>query len=98
MKIIQDDGTLNPAVLEMLLKFYLAPTLSTEQEFRTPNVKCKLNDVTDDYRREFILYNFHEMYSQRRQDVFNLQIPEIYNWERIYKVRLGGFLVSGNLR
>jgi len=87
MKLIEENGKLNPTVLETLLKFYLTPTLSREGECEKPYVKYQLDDLKDDWRREFILFNFHELYSLRRYDHFHNQHPEIYNWERIYKIK-----------
>ncbi len=89
MKILDDDGSLNANVLEMLLKFYLTPTLSRpDLKAPTPYIKENLDQVSDADRREYILHNFHDMYSQKRLEISAYQFPEIYDWEKIYKVML----------
>jgi len=86
MKIFDDFGKLNTDVLELLLKFYLTPTLSPELRAPMPYVKENLDEMTDEIKREFILHNFHDMYSQKRLTIPSYQMPEIYNWEKIFKI------------
>jgi len=88
LKILDESCKLNLEVLDWLLKFYLTTTVSPVIKAPMPYVKENLNDVGDNIRREHILFNFHDMYSQKRTEIPCYQLPEIYNWERIYKVKL----------
>jgi len=48
------------------------------------NVEKHIADISDNKRREWLEAEFKHMYSRRPRHILP---PEIYHWERIYKIR-----------
>jgi hypothetical protein len=83
---IMEGGQLNETVLENLIKFYLNPPvpISSPKGNVAPYINAKLNDLDDD-KRDFVFVNLRDMVSQKPLERYPL--PEIYDWEKIYKGR-----------
>jgi hypothetical protein len=80
---------LNEKTLETLLKFYLRNTAPISGRNAKPYIKAPLQKWDDEIQREVVFYNYRDMVSQRwysSDQLLHRQIPEIYEWERIYKV------------
>jgi len=91
MKILDDNDSrsLNSETVQTLLKFYLANTTAIPREQTKPYIKEPLSQFSDEIQREKIFYNYRDMMSQRyltEDALLHKQMPEIYDWERIYKV------------
>ena len=90
MPILNEQGDLNVEVLETLIKFYLQPPTpidvsQTSTGEITPYLTAKLSDL-DVVEREFTFVNVSEMYRQKNIHQSKKPFPEMYDWERIYKV------------
>lgn len=86
-----DEKNLNMTTLETILKFYLnKPNAVPLVKNPTPYLKSPLPKMEDEIRREIVYHNYRDMVSQRwsvMENVLTRQMPEIYEWERIYKVK-----------
>jgi small subunit ribosomal protein S30 len=70
-----------------LLKFYLnTPEVREGVEMKPylGDVEKHIADITEDKRREWLEAEFKHMYSNRPRHMLPY---EIYNWERIYKIK-----------
>jgi len=84
-----DSKKINEEALEMLVKFYLNKPTKIPAELATPNLSTPLNDMKDELQRETVFSNLRDMLAQRQNASENMlarRFPEIYDWERIYKV------------
>ncbi|CAG7838182.1 unnamed protein product [Allacma fusca] len=88
MKIIEENHQLNEVVLENLIKFYLNPPvpISSSKGNVTPFIQATLNDFPD-LEREFVFENLRDMYCMRNIQPEKKPLPEIYDWEKIFKIR-----------
>jgi hypothetical protein len=90
MKIIDDEGKLNEEVVENLVKFYLQPPTPIDLAITStgkvsPYLSTALNNLPH-VDREFVHANVMDMFTQKNIQYAKNPFPEMYDWERIYKV------------
>ncbi|CAL8087343.1 unnamed protein product [Orchesella dallaii] len=85
----QKSDELNKNVLGNILKFYLNGPGPVNVENATPYLSCPIHEWEDERERVLTFYNFREQICQRiyRTDaLLKFRPPEIYEYEKIYKV------------
>lgn len=85
---VNPDGTVvgfNEEVLRHLIQFYLNPPTKRSHEMKPylGAFEQKAADIVDIKRREFIEERFKHLFSDRKR---HRLVPEVYNWEKIYKI------------
>ncbi|XP_068158921.1 large ribosomal subunit protein mL65 [Drosophila tropicalis] len=74
----------NEAALNQLIAFYVnSPVISRSTEDLQPYVQSQLLDYDNVEQREFIQKTVQHLSSKRPR---HLELPEIYLWEKIYKI------------
>lgn len=85
---VATDGTVvgfNDDVLRHLIQFYLNQPTQRSHEMKPflGTFERRAADIVDEKRREFVHKRFKHLVSDRSR---HRLLPEVYNWEKIYKI------------